>query len=567
MLVGDSVDADTAQRLNVALWELAYTWFLDGGDDPTEVRGISVGDLAGAEAAISLLIPAVRGVLDGLAVLEQLEPRRVTLVTASSPTGNFNRIEGVQTDAFAATLSQLLGPRVEIGRAASDDVRNQALIGKYARTRDPDWLQPDSRLSGLIRRSVVGVVRAASRLRGARNRPTLAVLEYGPTRSFARRYAGMSSRHFRLARYWPAREDLVSALRAGDNIVAPPRPRAARREAFDALPRKVLDTTPRGDRFVFEGVDLWPLLGPRLAQLVERYAPFVAIQAKPYREELRRSGTRAVLVPFDTPPEARLVVRSAQHLSIPTFVTNDGFKGDDFTQEGMTADVALAWSTAIRDNYFRRRRDGTATVTGNPTADVRRSARDAVVRIPSRLLVGSFTFSPADLNCRRSDPERFLAEVLEGIRRAAIPIERIVLKLHPADSPDHYAVILSEFSALPIEVVASGDIVDLLDECDLHITTYSTTLLEAVALGVPVIYYRVNLQRLHEPFDGDAIIARRTASSPAELAGLLSKPDSEFPSKLEREAWLERYLGPGDGGSVDRIVATIERHIGGGRTT
>jgi hypothetical protein len=270
-----------------------------------------------------------------------------------------------------------------------------------------------------------------------------------------------------------------------------------------------------------------------------------------------------VLVPFDTPPEARLLVRSAQSLAIPTFVINDGFKGDDFTQEGMTADVALAWSTAIRDDYFRRRRDGTAIVTGNPTTDVHRSARDAGAQTPARLLIGSFTFSPADLNCRRSDPERFLAEVLEGVRRAAMPVERIVLKLHPADSPDHYAGILSEFSAVPIEVVASGDIVDLLDDCDLHITTYSTTLLEAVALGVPVIYYRVNRQRLHGPFDGDPVIGRRTASSPAELAALLSDSDSELPGKQEREAWLERYLGPRDGGSVDRIVTTIEHHIGG----
>ena len=229
----------------------------------------------------------------------------------------------------------------------------------------------------------------------------------------------MSSRGFRLARYWPAREELASALRAGDNIVAPPRPKATRHVP---LMRKLLDATPRENRFVFEGVDLWPLLGPQLAQLVEHYASFVATQAEPYREELRRSGTRAVLVPFDTPPEARLLVRSAQNLAIPTFVINDGFKGDDFTQEGMTADVALAWSTAIRNDYFRRRRDGTATVTGNPTSDVPRSARNAVARIPSHLLIGSFHVlsgrSELPNGPIRNDSWR---KVLEGIRRARDP--------------------------------------------------------------------------------------------------------------------------------------------------
>src|SRR5204862_160277 len=78
------------------------------------------------------------------------------------------------------------------------------------------------------------------------------------------------------------------------------------------------------------------------------------------------------------------------------------------------ADVAFAWSDMIRDVYFARRPPGTVVTVGNP------KPRPAAVAPTSdgAVLVCGFTFSPNDLNCRRSDPERFTEEVLEGVRAA-----------------------------------------------------------------------------------------------------------------------------------------------------
>jgi hypothetical protein len=272
---------------------------------------------------------------------------------------------------------------------------------------------------------------------------------------------------------------------------------------------------------------------------------------------------RGVLVPFDSPPEPRLIVRVAQSEGVPTWAINDGFKADDFSPDGMTADRALAWSISIAERYFTRRPDGPAVVTGNPKADAQRhiATRDRAPDAPLReVLVGSFTFSPVDIACRRSDAEWFLEAVIAGLRRSERAREaRIRVKLHPADRVDHYAHLAGE----GVELLTSGDVVDLFSAADLYVTTYSTSLLEAIALGLPAIYYRVNDQRLHPPFSDDDVMDRRTATSTGDLARLVDDPAlSALPPADERAAWLERYLGPADGRSVDRIEAAVAGGLG-----
>jgi hypothetical protein len=561
-LPDENVDDGLAERLNAVLWELAFSWFRDGDDDPTRVAGISAGDLAGAEAAISIFIPAARGVLDAQVALRQFAPETLTVVAATSEAGHYTVAEQMQAHAFGEAVRQLSEGDLPVAHATSHDPRNELLISKYARVRDPDWLAPGRLPHAIARRAVLAIVGIASQLRPGARRPSLAVAEYGPTRAFAGRYSATAARHFRLVRFWPPSTELVACLRAGDRIVAPMRPR--RSHLDDVVRARIRAALERiGDRtgFTLEGVELWPLVGPRLVGVVERYAAFVSAAGGQYVQELRRRRPAAVLVPFDTPPEARLLVRSAQTLGIPTFVVNDGFKGDDFTQEGMTADVALAWSRAIRDGYFRRRRDGTAVVTGNPKADLPAGTNRVSHQDRSRILIGSFTFSPVDLNCRRSDSERFLAEVLEGIRRSRRRPDQVVVKLHPADATDHYREILEIQSPFPVDVVSTGDITGMLDRFDLYITTYSTSLIEAVGLGLPVIYYRVNPQRLHPPFSHDPFLARCTAATPDQVATLLDGPASPFETADARAAWIEQYLGPRDGRSVDRIVAAIREKL------
>jgi hypothetical protein len=554
----DHIDHDLAHAISMTMARAAFDWFRVGTEDPTMVGGISAGDLSGAEATHAVLMPAARGALAMASALDSgLDPATLVSVVPAG-TGRYARTETLAADAAMAAARVRLGAAVTTERIVSGDRRNGLLLDKYAFVRDPDYLVQTNTRRKLARAMAVGSINAQARLR-RRHRQGLLILEYNPSRSFARAYSRRAERRWRLI-CWPSTpNDFLAIARAGDQALLPFTPNLDDREPCGVEQRlRDLGGTLNGSSLCVAGVDLWPIVREPLFAMVERHGRYAAALADKLGRTLERRAVHAVLVPFDTAAPARLIVRVAQSANISTFVINDGFKADNIQQEGMTADIALAWSTAMRDCYYSRRLNG-AIVTGNPRSErlSRHAPRGHQVQ---RVLVGGHTFSPIDLNCRRSDAERFLDEVLTGISAAIGYVStKVLAKLHPADTPGYYQAILARHSRLAVELRTRGDVIALFDECDVYVTTYSTSLLEAAAIGLPIIYYRVNRQSLSAPFSDDEFLARRSVTSPAQLATLLADRDELATSPPN--GWVERYLGP-SAGAVDRILAAIEQHAG-----
>jgi hypothetical protein len=549
----EGIDEELAHTTSVAMSKAAFEWFCVGDEDPSCVSGVSAGDLAGIEALLTVLVPAARGVLAMAAALDRgLQPASLVSVVPGG-TGRYARQETLAADAAVAVARARSAGSLSVERRISHDPRNAWLVEKYARARDSDQLAATDGRRHVQRAIALGALNAQGRLR-RRGRPALLVVEYNPSREFARQYGARRRRSWRLVR-WPANpRDLLAVARAGDEAFVLGTPDLQKRppSGVDSRLRARADELD-GAALRVGDVDLWPIVRDPLLALVERYARYASALADQLRNDLQRRGVRAVLVPFDGPSYARLIVRVAQAMGIPTYVINDGFKADDIQQEGMAADVALAWSEVVRDHYFSRRPDG-AVVTGNPrTARLRSLTR--LRREPPHVLVGAHAFSPVDLNCHRSDAERFLERVLDGIAGARGCVSReVIVKLSGVDARDYHDEGLAGHPELMLDVRIHGDVVDLFEQCDVYVSAYSTSLIEAAAVGLPIVYYRINSQRLGPPFSGDKFLARRTASSPDQLAALLADRDTYTGSPPA--GWVERYLGP-TGGSVDRILAAI----------
>lgn len=525
------IDPDLAQAVNERMWALGATWH----DHPAV-------DVAGVEAVQTILLPAARGVLELQAALAGGGFDELTVVAPLDGDPGYRRYEQVCADA-AAAAGRAQGLAVTPVQAR--DPRNAALADKYAAVRSVDYLAPPPRGVQAMRRAAAAVLNAAARRRP--REPRVLALQYGSIGAYARRAAAAGGPPQVRGRVEPG--DLRVMLRAREPAFVMPRRHGA------AAPVRPGDPA---ERFVVEGVDLAPVVLPHLTALADRYADWMHGRPERIRRALRRRAVGAVLVPFDAVPEARLLVRAAQAEGVPTVVLNDGWKGDDHQVEGLTADVPLALSASMARTYLSRRRHGPpAVVTGDPRSDAL-AARPAPARAPDAarprsILVGSFTFSPVDLNCRRGDGERFLAEVLDGIAASRAAGARVIVKLHPADRAAIYAPLLARHPG--VELVASGDVTHMLAGSDVYITTYSTSLLHAALAGIPFAYYRVNPQRLHAPFSGDPVMERRTAASPAELAALLDDParlGEPVPA-----AWAEDYLGPRDGRCTERVAAAV----------
>jgi len=550
------IDDALAHRTSVEMARAAFEWFRIEGDDPSIVAGVSAGDLCGAEAAVSVLMPVARAVLSMSAALDHgIEPSTIACV-APAGDGRYDRLERLAADAGIAAARARLGSSLLVERIASGDPRNRWLREKYAVVRDPDYLTRSGMFRTLTRRALLGLANVHGRLR-IRRHHALLVLEYNPTHAFARAYGARRERRWRLV-CWPAApRDLLAIARAGDEAILPLAPDLAR-QASSEVGERLRDRAGEldGSSLRVAGVELWPIVREPLFEMAERYGRYAASLAGPIARELERREVRAVLVPFDSPAHARLIVRVAQAMGVPTFVTSDGYKADEIQQEGMAADVALAWSAAMRDCYFARR-PTPATVTGNPRVErLRRIDSRHGARL--RVLVGGHTFSPIDLNCRRSDPERFLEQALEGIARSPRHVgKEVLVKLHSSDPQLHYRAIVKRYPQLRTELRNHGDVIELFHDFDVYLTTYSTSLLEAVAVGLPIIYYQVNPQRMGPPFSDDQFLAGRTARTPIELATLLADPASL--ASPPPDGWIEQYIGPTTG-AVDRILSAIEQH-------
>lgn len=562
----DEQAADAANRLLAAS---AFGWSqLPGGGDAAEIGGLSIADLAGREALNLVLMPAGRAALEARAVLaEHAPPDELTLVVPDGPPGHA-AVEALAAEAFAHAVQALADRPVGVRRVTSADPRNAALVAKYALSRNPAPFGERGGAGRLLTRALCGVLERAARV-GPR-RPAVLLHQYGPLAAFARIVAGRGLRDPGIVRFRFAPEDIAPMLRARHGALSPFGGRGhsedAERVTFDLRAFAAAQPELLAERLTVAGVDLSPVVVPRLIALAEELTPWASARIPAVRRFLRRRRVAAVLVPFDSAPEPRLLVRAAQAEGITTVLVNDGWKGDDHQPEGMTADRVCALSASTAETYFRARRAGTpVAVTGDPRTDLAGRPPSRAIGISGvtglqRVLVGSFTFSPLDLLCRRSDPEVFLDEVLAGIGAS----ERgrgaqITIKLHPADREAVYASVLDRHAGLNLQVVATGDISELFGACDAYVSTYTTSLLQAAAAGVPIAYYRVNSQRLHAPFSGDELMQRATASTPDELAALL---DGGRLLEAPGAAWLERYLGPSDGHCTDRLLDEVRRSVG-----
>ena len=554
------VAAELAHRTSIEMWRLAFSWFRYGDRDPTIVHGISAGDLAGLEAALSVLLPTARGALSMTAAISHEGPpqRLISVIPDGTPHGGrYDRLERLAAEAAIAAARHVCGAGLEVERVISREPRNVLLRDKYARTRDPELLL-HTNAARTARRLVFAAANLLARQR-RRDGATWLVVEYNPTLSFARAFVARDGPRRRLVRWLADPRDMLAAARAGD-IVQAPAALPARRPGGSGAPGRSLAAAGddlAGNRPSVGGIPLWPLVRERLFELVDTYSRYVDATASRLASQLRRYRVDAVLVPFDTNPAVRLLVRVAQSLGIPTFVINDGYKGDEVQVEGLSTDVALAWSSAIADHYFVRH-PGKTIVTGNPKFS---PSRDFTWRPPERtrlrVLVGSFTFSPADLNCRRGDAERFLDDVLSGLAAARPAVDdEVFVKLHPADEPAHYRDLIERHPGLHVSLRTDGDVSKLFPHADLYVTTYSTSLLEAARV-MPVIYYRVNDQRIGPPFEDDEFLSQRTASTSAELASLIR--DRTPLATAPPSEWLLHYLGPA--GADERVVAAIEAEL------
>ena len=139
----------------------------------------------------------------------------------------------------------------------------------------------------------------------------------------------------------------------------------------------------------------------------------------------------------------------------------------------------------------------------------------------------------------------------------------LVIKQHPAEPEKFTDEIMRQIDSYGINAVITpknSDTYEQLFVCDLMITRHSTTAMEAVALGKPVII--LNLSGKPDPVEyvqeGVALGIYNSDDLFAAMKRLLVD-DSEL--SAQRERYIEKYLYKIDGRSTQRVIDIIIKSL------
>ena len=533
-LLSDAITPALGKQLDEFVFALSFEWYRDRGADFTQLDGVSLGAIYEDMIWFQTLLPGYKHLAAVAALTERESPARIWLDTRVD-----SRVK--ETIEYLAALRALPLERITVPSKAG------------AADSTAHW-QPWSLRA--IDRLVLGaynVVANGARL-AQRGRRIRLLASYYPALGPVFDALAHDSRFEVYFLERPPAAVLRRHLGKGSRFLFPkPRRRAkgkARVAEIQTQWRRVRDQAEYRREFAWNGLDGWRVVASDLDRFFSVRLPQLAADVAAYRRAVRDHKIDMILLPFDTPPVQRMAVEVGRTMHIPSLVALHGLPGTYNRRYNCCADYFAAWGPAIIEIYKALGcSTGRMCVTGSPILDtylpLQRRARDSMRRV----LVLT---NPKDYGSTRSgddDPERYILAALDGLRDS--PEFKIVVRPHPAESAAYYRALLAPLG-LPNLVIQEGmPIKALLLQTDLLITPVSTVALEAMMLGIPIVWFDTSRHSSPPPFASGWIEPVKDTQT---LRKLVLEP---MPPRMDAERIRESFAGPMDGRASQRILDWI----------
>ncbi|NOT22164.1 MAG: hypothetical protein HOP22_05500 [Nitrospiraceae bacterium] len=258
---------------------------------------------------------------------------------------------------------------------------------------------------------------------------------------------------------------------------------------------------------------------------------------------------------------ATLVDCVAKARGVPSYLIVNGMLTSAFLDEAKYATVINAYSTSMKEHYFRGMDN--VVCLGDPRMDayVQNVPRRLINRKAPTVTIGASGHNNTSLNSYLAVEFEFMFDVLEALRRIKheSPELRIVIKVRSNGYREQYEQFSNEyFPGLVNEIMDNVSIKDVLDRTDFFITIYSQTLFEASCMGIPCLYYKKDDEIMYPPFDGySELVTVDTVDDLVEAFHDFQSGDKRFDAFLDK-AVMEKYVGPLDGRNLERNLSFID---------
>lgn len=244
----------------------------------------------------------------------------------------------------------------------------------------------------------------------------------------------------------------------------------------------------------YRGLPLWRLLEPRItyiflfrfAELIEYAETFTRIIDVEKPDIIITTGDRSDFV--------KIILSIGKKMDIPTLIVQHGVVDDHPVYGPIYADKMAVTGGAMKNVLIKRNvSPEQLVITGQPRYDIflritfsrEKTCRELGISENKKIIV--LTTQPVS----HEENASLLSVVTAAMKE--FPEAELVIKLHPDEKLRWYQRVMKSFSFNAV-IVKDIDIFELLNSCDVMITLYSTTALEAMILDKPVI--TINLMNI-----------------------------------------------------------------------
>ena len=270
--------------------------------------------------------------------------------------------------------------------------------------------------------------------------------------------------------------------------------------------------------FTFRKINYWKKIFPKFNQMKnDYYFPFWVRWIDSIRFHFKREKPKAIFILYETAPLSLAIISVCKELGIKTFglqhgiihdhhpyYMHDNFSNDDF-YNFILPEKLLLFGDIPREILLKRGYPSKQLISfGNPIFfNYKTIEKSAINKLREKFELNSFQhvilFAPPYLPKNKNEINfniEILNRFISDFKNQNDYV--ILIKLHPLDSPSKYEKLLKNLMNVKI---INGSILELILLSDIVISTYSTTILDAMALQRPVIQIKFDNENFPMPFD------------------------------------------------------------------
>jgi hypothetical protein len=272
-----------------------------------------------------------------------------------------------------------------------------------------------------------------------------------------------------------------------------------------------------------------------------------------------------------------ILVETVQRFGITAIGIQHGMTGEPNGHSIVHVDTLATWGTET-EQWYRGLAPQRARflVTGSPRFDRTLATRQTSVGsqqpgVHSRQSPGPFTICictgfMSDFSVGSSEYENLaMIDHVLGWAKGKGSV-RVIHKMHPGEEPEYYAEAARalEWDPLTLTTIREPRLYEILDQSDVLVSAYSSTVLESLALGTPAIVFDGMVRRKLLHGDGythlEDVPGVEVAYSTGELTRCLDARQAAPPphrAGLRASAQLREYLSGLDGEASARVAALL----------